>query len=249
LETKHPAPGGEALISIVTVSFNCKDWIELLVKSVRKFTTVPYELIVVDNASRDDSGLWLAAQSDVRLCPLVHNIGHGAGLDYGIARAVNKYILVMDADAHLQRQGWEADFLALYESNPKTRLIAAAGGDPNAPNPKPIHACFQFFEREFFLDNHMSFIPGKYDVGRKNYYDVTGLGFDVCRVPAGVKFYPNTYGDEYYIGGQPTLFHMWYSSRMSRIPDGGKVDNYTKADYERNKAHVFSMDLVRGILS
>lgn len=237
------------MISIVTVSFNCKDWIELLVKSVRKFTTVPYELIVVDNASRDDSGLWLAAQSDVRLCPLVQNIGHGAGLDYGIGKARYKYVLVLDADAHLQREGWENDFLALYQESPKTRLIAAAGGDPAAANPKPIHACFQFFEREFFLDNHMSFIPGKYDVGRKNYYDVTGLGFEVARVPAGVKFYPNTYGDEYYFADQPTLYHHWYSSRMARVPADGKVDNYLKSDYERNKAHIFSQGLVRGILS
>ncbi len=237
------------MISIVTVSFNCRDWIELLVKSVRKFTAVPYELIVVDNGSRDGSGLWLATQSDVRLCPLTYNIGHGAGLDYGIKRAVFKYVLVLDADAHLQRSGWEGDFLSLYEQNPKTRLIAAGGSERAIDSNKPIHACFQFFEREFFLDNHLSFVPGQYDVGRKNYYDVMGLGYNVERVFAGAKFYPDSYGDEYYFGGQPTLYHHWYSSRMSRVPADGKVDNYLKSDYERNKAHVFGMDLVRGILS
>ena len=236
------------MISIVTVSFNCRDWIELLVKSVRKFTAVPHELIVVDNGSLDGSGLWLLSQSDVKLFPLKHNIGHGAGLDYGIKRAVYKYVLVLDADAHLQRAGWEGDFISLYEQNPKTRLIAAGGGSRAIDAQKPIHACFQFFEREFFLDNHLSFVPGKYDVGRKNYYDVINLGFDVERVPAGAKFYPDAYGDEYYIGGQPTIYHMWYSSRMSRIPEGGKVDNYQKSDYEANKKHLFSMELVRRIL-
>jgi glycosyltransferase involved in cell wall biosynthesis len=237
------------VISIVTVSFNCRDWIELLVKSVRKFTAVPHELLVVDNGSLDESGLWLAAQPDVRLFPLTHNIGHGSGLDYGIARAKYKYALVLDADAHLQREGWEADFLSLYESNPQTRLIAAGGGSREIDANKPIHACFQFFEREFFLDNKMSFVPGQYDVGRKNYYDVINLGFDVERIFAGAKYYPDAYGDEYYLAGKPTIYHMWYSSRMSRIPDGGKVDNYLKSDYEKNKAHIFSRDFVRGILS
>jgi glycosyltransferase involved in cell wall biosynthesis len=203
---------------------------------------------VVDNGSLDGSAFWLAAQPDVRLFPLIHNIGHGAGLDYGIARAVNKYVLVLDADAHLQREGWEADFLALYESNPKTRLIAAGGGSREIDAKKPIHACFQFFEREFFLDNKMSFVPKQYDVGRKNYYDVIGLGYEVERIPAGAKFYPDAYGDNYYIADKPTVYHQWYSSRMSRVPADGKVDNYLKSDYERNKAHLFSMDLVRRIL-
>ncbi|MCK9602433.1 MAG: glycosyltransferase, partial [Sphaerochaeta sp.] len=72
------------MISIVTASFKCPDWIELLVKSVRKFTDLPYELIVVDNDSRDNSLLWLASQADIRLLALTHNIGHGAGLDWGI---------------------------------------------------------------------------------------------------------------------------------------------------------------------
>ena len=236
------------MISIVTVSFKCPDWIELLVKSVRKFTAVPHELIVVDNDSRDDSLLWLASQEDVRLLALIHNMGHGAGLDYGIRKARYKYVLVLDADAHLQRLGWDADMIDLYNADPKTRLIAAGGSQRAIDSGKPIHACFQFFEREYFLDTKMSFAPGQYDVGRKNYFDVTGRGHNVERVFAGAKFYPGAYGDEYYINGQPTIFHMWYGSRMARIPDDGKVDNYLKSDYEANKRHIFSMPLVRRIL-
>jgi hypothetical protein len=94
----------------------------------------------------------------------------------------------------------------------------------------------------------MSFVPGQHDVGRKNYYDVTGRGHNVERVFDGPQFYPGAYGDEYYIGGQPTLYHHWYSSRMARVPEGGKVDNYLKSDYEANKRHIFSMPLVRRIL-
>jgi glycosyltransferase involved in cell wall biosynthesis len=237
------------LISIVAVNYNSRDWIELLVKSVRKFTLAAHELVIVDNASEDDSQVWLEAQPDVRLFTLRQNVGHGRGLDHGIRQARFKYVLVLDADAHIQRTGWDEDILNLYWQDNGTRLVAAGGGDPNAPNPKPIHACFQFFEREFFLGNGLSFIPGQYDVGRKNYYDVLDLGYKVVRVMAGPKFYPDTYGDEYYIEGRPTFFHQWYSSRMSKVPAGGKVDNYSKEDYEANKRHVFSMPLVREIIA
>jgi len=136
----------------------------------------------------------------------------------------------------------------LYNADPNTRLIAAGGCERAIDSGKPIHACFQFFEREYFLDNRMSFVPGQYDVGRKNYFDVIGRGHNVGRVFAGAKFYPNAYGDEYYINGQPTLYHHWYSSRMARVPADGKVDNYLKSDYEANRNHIFSMDQVRRIL-
>lgn len=237
------------MISIVTVNYNGREWIELLVKSVRKFTVAPHELVVVDNASEDGSQAWLEAQRDVRLIALDKNVGHGAGLDYGIAQARMKYVLVLDSDAHLQRPGWEDSLIDFYQRDAQTRLIAAAGGDPNAPNPKPIHACLQFFEREFFIDNKLSFVPSQYDVGRKNYYDVIGLGYNVVRIPAGRKSYPGSYGDTYYVDGKPTLYHHWYSSRMYRVPAGGRVDNYEKRDFEAYKHRLFSEPLVREILA
>jgi len=234
------------VISIVAVNYNSRDWIQLLVKSVRKFTTAPHELIIVDNASEDGSKEWLAEQSDVSLMPLSANVGHGLGLNTGIDKAQYRYILVLDADSHLQRVGWDYDLYRLYNQDGKTRLVAAGGGDPNAPNPKPIHACFQFFERRFFLDNGLSFVPNAYDVGRKNYYDTIRLGYNVVRVMAGVKFYPGAYGDEYYFDGKPTIYHHWYSSRMWKKE---QIDNYRKSDFEKNKRAIFAQPLVKEILA
>ncbi|GAG40349.1 unnamed protein product, partial [marine sediment metagenome] len=190
-------------ISIIGVNYNCLDWMKLLVNSIRKFTAIPYEIIIVDNASEDGSREWLGAQKDIKAIFMAKNIGHGKGLDLAIKSAAYHYCLVLDIDAHLQRPEWDHDFIKLYSSSPKIKLIAAKGGDPEGklyneeaarkwvtgnPRTKPIHACFQFFETKFFIDNKLSFAPmNGYDVGRKNYYDVIDLGYEVLRIPAGYE--------------------------------------------------------------
>jgi len=253
-------------ISIISVNYNCLDWMKLLINSIRKFTAVPYEIIIVDNASEDGSREWLRVQKDIKAIFNENNIGHGRGLDLAIKSATYRYCLVLDVDAHLQRHGWDHDFVKLYSSNPKIKLVAAKGGDPEGklyneesarkwvtgnPRTKPIHACFQFFETIFFTDNKLNFCPRNgYDVGRKNYYDVIDLGYEVLRIPAGhekdkKKFYDGAWGDEYYINGKPTLYHNWYSARMWKKEI---VDNLTRQEYFNRKKIIFSHPLVKKIL-
>ena len=176
------------IVTILAVNYNCLRWMELLVKSARKLTSLPYELIIVDNHSIDGSVEWLKNQKDVRAIMLNRNSHHGPGLDMGLKQIKTRYTMVMDIDAHLQSDTWLEDFIKLYGEKKERKLIAAKGGDPDVPNAKPIHACFQFFETEFFKANNLSFTPREgHDVGRKNYYDVVNLGYEVLRIPAGYE--------------------------------------------------------------
>jgi len=234
------------MISILAVNRNCLEWMQLLVKSVKKFTLVPYEIIILDNNSEDGSYEWLKEENGVRPVPLPNNIGHGMGLDALVRQACHRFCLVLDIDAHLQHREWGYDLLDLYMAHPKRRLIAAKGGEK-----KPVHPCFMFFEREFFIKHNLKFIPTKeYDVGRKLYSDVLELGYEVFRVPVGYesqgkKFYDGAYGDEYYINGKPMVYHNWYSSRMYKKE---QVDGYTKEEFTKRKQIVFDQALVRDIL-
>lgn len=235
------------MLSIVTVSYNCKDFIELLVKSVRRFTTWPHELIVIDNNSEDGSREWLESQPNIRLAPLTTNIGHGRGLDMALGMAEGDFCLVLDADSHIQRNEYECDLLAYYRSGPNVRLVAALGTyDPDAPDAKPIHAAFMFFETQVFKDFGFSFVAtGRHDVGRKVFYDLRERGLETVRIASGPKIYPGAYGCEYHINEKPTLYHNWYSSRMWHKD---LVDNYKRADFDQYKAALFAQPLVREIL-
>jgi glycosyltransferase involved in cell wall biosynthesis len=41
------------LSSIVILTYNQLEYIKLCIESIRKYTAVPYEIIIVDNASND----------------------------------------------------------------------------------------------------------------------------------------------------------------------------------------------------
>ena len=250
------------MISIIAVNYNTLPWMKLLVQSVRKFTTVPHEVVIVDNFSSDGSMGWLSRQNDIRVIALNYNAGHGAGLDLALSTVdpiKYRFCIALDIDTHLQRKNWDSDFLNLYAKDGDIKLIAAKGDDVEkgaAANvkAKPIHACFQFFEARFFKAHNLSFKPREgHDVGRKNYFDILGLGYKVKRIPAGYedvekksKFYPGVWGDEYYIQAKPTLYHNWYSSRMYKKD---KVDNLTKKEHEKRKKNVFLNEFVEDILS
>jgi len=234
------------MISILSANNNCLDWMRLLIASVRKFTKMPYEIVIVDNNSEDGSVEWLKEQEEIRVIMLDRNIGHGAGLDLALRSADRHFCLVLDTDAHLQREGWDSELIALYKAIPERRLIAAKGGEV-----KPIHPCFMFFERMFFLENKLSFIAREFhDVGRKIYHDIIGLGYETLRIssgyePDGEKFYPEAFGDDYYLDGKPTVYHNWYAARMWKKD---KVDRYKKKDFEKDSKTLFDQPLVKEIL-
>ena len=236
------------MISVLSVNRNCRDWMELLVKSVRKFTTFPHEILIVDNDSEDGSQLWLDEQNYVRSIQLESNVGHGRGMDMAIRAAQYRFCLILDIDAHIMRAGWDFDLVSLYGSCAKRRLIAAKGGER-----KPVHPCFMFLDKEFFLDQKMSFMPTReYDVGRKLYPDTLDAGYEAFRVPVGYedvaekrKFYPGAYGDVYYVNAEATVYHNWYSSRMYAKE---QVDSLTREEHLRTKALVFDHPHVRSIL-
>ena len=234
------------MISILTVNHNCLDWMKLLVASVRRFTSMRYGIVIVDNASEDGSVEWLKAQSDIEKILLPHNIGHGRGMDLAWENAPHRHCLALDIDAHILRAGWDYDIMSLYGSVPECRLVAAKGGEA-----KPVHPCVMFFDKEFFREHGFSFVATKeYDVGRKLYPDVLNLGYQVLRIPVGYgkdgkKFYPGAYGDTYYINDEPTFYHNWYSARMWKK---SQVDSLTIDEYIRKRNLVFNHPHAQGIL-
>lgn len=93
-------------VAIAVVNWNTKPLIQLLVRSIRRYTPEPHALYVFDNGSRDGSAAWLARQSDVTLVRVPENAGHAGGLN-ALARTVTEDLfLCLDSDAHVYRDGW-----------------------------------------------------------------------------------------------------------------------------------------------
>jgi GT2 family glycosyltransferase len=86
-------------VAIVMVTHGCRDIVATALTTLAAQTEPPYELIIVDSASPDDTGEWL--ESHVRGAQVIRsavNIGYGAGSNLGAERARAPLVLFMNPD-------------------------------------------------------------------------------------------------------------------------------------------------------
>lgn len=236
-------------ISIISAMVDSPEWAELLVKSVRKFTSMKYEIIIIDNESLPENLEWLEKQKDVGLIKLTKNIGHGNAIDLGTMLANFDYICFLDIDAHIQRKDWDSDLFNLYSSDPLIGLIGVIG-----PEHKPLHPPLFFYKKSFVAENNISFkyLPrSSTDTAQKAYWDILNLGFKVERLKKGEKIY-NCIGDEIHINGRVALYHHWYGCRFcENRPERTKaqLDGYTLEEHLKNKKQLFEHPMIKEILN
>lgn len=102
--------------SIIILSYNTYELTKDCIESIRKFTPAgSYEIIVIDNASKDASVAWLKRQKDIRLICNKENRGFPAGCNQGmeIAEAGND-ILLLNSDIIVTPRWLENMQTALY---------------------------------------------------------------------------------------------------------------------------------------
>ena len=110
-------PGDRAVVSVVVVSYNTKDWIVRCLDSLAASTSHELDVIVVDNASRDGSADAVAAA--LPGATVIRN-----EWNLGFARAVNQ-------GAEAAKGGWAR---AATTSRARTRPAAAVSGTSSGPS-------------------------------------------------------------------------------------------------------------------
>ena len=89
----------DPLVSIIVISFNTRAMTLDCLRSVVAETTVPYELIVLDNDSQDGSAAAIAAEfPGIRLIASRENLGFARGNNVASAGARGKYVLLLNPD-------------------------------------------------------------------------------------------------------------------------------------------------------
>ena len=128
------------LVSVVVLNWNGREVVERCLQSLQGQTYQPLEIIVVDNASTDDSADLVRKRfSNVKMIVNERNLGFGGGNNVGIRASQGRYIMMLNNDTRLdpacieelkrslekdQRYGACASKILLeYEDN----LIDAAG--------------------------------------------------------------------------------------------------------------------------
>lgn len=106
------------MTSIIILSYNTKELTKLCIQSIRQHTRPGvYELIVIENASRDGSFNWLKAQPDVKLICNTKNEGFPKGCNQGLAMAKGEDLLLLNSDTVVTPRWLEQMLIALHSSS------------------------------------------------------------------------------------------------------------------------------------
>ncbi len=109
----------EIVISVIIVNFNVREFLEQALLSVKRaLKDIPSEIIVVDNASVDDSVQMVRRRfPDVILIENKENRGFSAANNQGLERAKGKFIVLLNPDTVVQEDTF-TKLLDFFERTP-----------------------------------------------------------------------------------------------------------------------------------
>ncbi len=91
------------MVSIIIITFNGEKFIKELIESINSQTYKDYEIIIIDNNSKDNTVKIIENFKDINLIKLDKNIGYTGGLNLGIKKSRGDIILIMNQDTKLDR--------------------------------------------------------------------------------------------------------------------------------------------------
>ena len=129
---------GKATICIA--NYKTLDFTRLCLRSIRKFTSYPYEVIVVDNDSQDESLAYLKSLSWIRLIERQGRaaepgggFAHAAALDLGLNNSNTEFFISMHSDTFVKKDNWLTDLISCFDNDEN---IACVGSGKIEPTPK-----------------------------------------------------------------------------------------------------------------
>jgi len=113
----------EMTLSVVLISWNHLDFLKRLVQQMldQDYNHDNYEIIIVDDGSKDGSQEWLQEQNNPRLIVLLSNdlCGRSTSRNRGIKKARGKIIVMVDGDHTVNR-----DFLSIHAGRHREKYCA-----------------------------------------------------------------------------------------------------------------------------
>jgi GT2 family glycosyltransferase len=92
----------ELRYTVVVVTWECAAHLRRLVDSMNRFLDDTVELVVVDNASRDDPSTAVAGWNGPRNCIVLDsNVGYGAAINNGVEAAGSDVVITLNPDTEL----------------------------------------------------------------------------------------------------------------------------------------------------
>ncbi len=111
------APRSAGLTSIVIPCLDKLDYTRKCLESVALHTSLPHEVIVVDNGSRDGTAAYVRSRRRVRLIRNRENLGFARAVNQGMQAATGRYVVWLNNDA-VVTPGWLEGLIGCAERSP-----------------------------------------------------------------------------------------------------------------------------------
>lgn len=141
-ESKRPLPSQNSVTSIIVVTHNNLRYTQECLRAVLEHTTVPYELLIIDNGSSDETQQWLSKfcrqHAQCRSIFNTSNLGFPKAVNQGLRMANGDNVVLLNNDV-VVTDGWLEGLLQVaqnYENvglvGPMTNEISGAQKDRTA---------------------------------------------------------------------------------------------------------------------
>lgn len=126
-----PAASHRPEVSIITLQCDGHEYTRQCVNSIRRGTTLPYELIIVDNGSEPQAATYATEAADLVVLN-ERNLGFAAGMNSGIGLARAPYIAFVNNDTILP-EGWDSKLIESLTSDPNFAIAVPAVTNAGSP--------------------------------------------------------------------------------------------------------------------
>lgn len=109
-------------VSIVILGFNQLAYTKKCIDSIRRHTRQEYELILVDNGSKDGTEHFFRTVPEAKVIRNETNLGVAKGWNQGMRMATGEYILILNNDV-IVGPDWLENMVRLAESDPSIGLV------------------------------------------------------------------------------------------------------------------------------
>jgi len=182
-------------VSVIVVSFNSEKFITKCLDSILQSNYAPLEILVVDNASNDNTINELKKfQNKLKLIQSKKNLGFAAANNLGIKKSDGEIIVLINPDAFVTKNAIRELILPILNDDkimitgpkilyPETNKIQSAGGIIQK-NGLPNHYGYQEEDNaQYDVQKKVDYVTGAVIALKRKLFELTGL-FDPIYFPA-----------------------------------------------------------------
>lgn len=155
--------------SIIIVNYNSRPYLEICLQSLLANTLSPFEILIIDNHSKDDSALFLGKIKDPRIRVYINpsNLGFSKACNQGLAAATGRFFVTMNPDIVVP-EGWLTRLIRHLESNPRALIVGPKSlgiGGSQWAGPLSFSSRLPAADRKFARLYHRMSEPAKFLIG------------------------------------------------------------------------------------